>query len=229
MALSRDTSVSTTNTTNQTTGGTTTLSMTLGGSADVLYVEISFWNNGGAAAGCSGVTWNSSAMTFVGGTNSVNGTTGHFRTEFWRIVAPTTGTHNIIATVGGQCDKLGIAATSLIGADQTTPTDTFATAFGTTGSVTTTISTTVSNTIMLDGVCHLSANTASANSGTSVYNDGAVGAGVAAQYGTAVSNGTNNMTWTYPDPGDEWAYMVLAVRPSTGGGGGGSTTGSFFF
>jgi hypothetical protein len=29
------------------------------------------------------------------------------------------------------------------------------------------------------------------------------------------------MTWTYPDPGDGWAYSVLAVKPA----GGGVTTG----
>ena len=214
MALSRDTSVFTTNTTNQMAGGTTTLSMTLSGTADALYVMVSFWNNGGTAAGCSGVTWNGVAMTFVTGSGQ-NSTSDKFRTEAWRIVAPATGTHDIVATVGGQCDKLGFAATSFIGADQTTPTDVVGTTSGTAGSVTTNITTTVANTIMLDSVSHLSANTASASSNTQIYNDGAVGMGAAAQYGTAASAGTNSMSWTYP-PGDEWAYTLLAVRPAGG-------------
>lgn len=207
---------SSTNTSNQSSGGTTTVGYnSTTGSDRLLIVNVAFWNNGGAAAGCSGITYGGVAMTLV--TNSRQLSTGNkFLTEQWYLVAPATGTNNVVATVGGQCDKLGLAVLSFTGADQTNPIDVNGKTSGTSGTVTQSITTTVAGTIMTDSVSHLSANTATANSHSLIYNDGASGAGMASQYGTAASAGTNSLSWTYPDPGDEWAYSVLAVRPSSG-------------
>lgn len=210
---SLDNTGSTTNVGSQTTGGTTTLSFAIGASANrLLIVSISYWNNGGTAAGCSGVTFNGTAMTLVSG-SAINSVGGKFRTEQWYLIAPTNTTANIVATVGGQCDKLGLAATSFFGVNQTTPVDANTSASGTAASVTASITTNNGSEYMVDCVCHLSANTASSSTNTSIYNDGAVGAGVAAQYGLSAAAGSSSMSWTYPDPGDEWAYSVLAVKP----------------
>lgn len=204
---------STTNTSNQSTGGTTSTSFPTSGSNRLLIVNVAFWNNGGTAAGCSGITYAGVGMTLVPGSRQ-NSAGNKFLTEQWYLIAPATGSNSLVAMVGGQCDKLGLALLSFTDADQTNPIDVNGKTSGTSGTVTQSITTTVAGTIMTDSVSHLSANTASSNTGSLIYNDGAVGMGAASQYASMASAGSNSMSWTYPDPGDEWAYSVLAVRPA---------------
>ena len=219
MALAFDAVAHTTNTTNQTSGGTTTYSHTVGsGSNLLLIVAVSFWSNGSSSAGLSGLTYNGTSMTLVSGTAQTS-SSGAFYTAIYALPAPVTGTNSIVATVAGQCDKLGLASISFTGADQTTGIDAAGGTIGTSGTVTQSLTTTAASEYLVDAVSHLSANTASSNSNTSIYNDGAVGAGTASQYGSAASAGSNSMSWTYPDPGDQWAYSVAAVKAASGGGG----------
>lgn len=217
MALAIDATSSGVNITNQTAGGTTTVSHTCTGSNRVLIVSISTWNNGGTGTGCSGVTYNGVAMTAIGNsTGSTGTTTGQFYTEQWRLVAPATGTNNIVATVAGKTDKLGVAAISFTGADQTTGIDVSGKTFGTSGTVTQSVTTTAASEYLVDAVCHLSANNPTSSTGTQILSSATAGTSTAAQYGTAISAGSNALSWTYPDPGDEWAYSVLAVKPDAG-------------
>lgn len=216
MALNIDATSHGTNTTHQSLGGTTTVSHTCTGSNLALIVSIAMWNNGGTAAGCSGVTYNGTAMTKVTGSGQ-NSSGGKFYTEQWYLIAPSTGANNIVATVGGACDKLGVAGVSFTGADQTNPIDVNTTASGTGSSVTASLTTTAASEYLVDAACRLSANTATSNSGTSVLNDGAVGAAMAVQYASAASSGSNSMSWTYPAGADEWAYSVLAVKAAAAG------------
>lgn len=218
MALAVDATSSGVNITNQTAGGTTTVSHTCTGSNGILIVSISAWNNGGTGTGCSSVTYNGVSMTAVGNsTGSTGTTTGQFYTEQWRLVAPSTGTNNIVATVAGKTDKLGVAAISFTGADQTTGVDVSGRTFGTSGTVTQSVTTTAASEFLIDAVCHLSANNPTSSTGTQILSSATAGTSTAAQYAAAASAGSNSMTWTYPDPGDEWAYSVLAVK-ATGGG-----------
>lgn len=211
MALAIDATSSGINTTNQTAGGTTTVSHTCTGSNLVLIVSISTWNNGGTGMGCSGVTYNGTAMTMLG--NSA--VSGQFYTEQWRLVAPSAGTHNIIATVSGKTDKLGLAGISFTGADQTTGVDVSTGTTGTVATVTASLTTTSASEYLVDVVNHLSANTPTSHSGTTIMSDATNGVDTSSQYAAAVSSGTNSMNYVYPDPGDAWAYSVLAVMAGT--------------
>lgn len=216
MAQVLDTTNSTVSTVNQTTGGTTTLSYTVGSLTNgALIVSLSTWNNGGTGTGCSGVTYNGVAMTKVGSGAS----NGSFYTEQWVLAAPASGTHNIVATVSGKTDKLGMSAASFSGVDQTTVYDVNNTATGTSGSVTASLTTAANGEYMIDCVSHLSANNPTAHSNTQIYSDATSGTSTVSQYGVATTAGSNSMSWTYPDPGDGWAYSILALKDAGGGGG----------
>lgn len=155
-------------------------------------------------------------MSLVSGSTSSN---ADFYTEIWSLLAPTSGTANIVATVLGKTDKLGLTAISFTGGNTSTVIDVSGAATGTSGTVTASLTTTLNSEYLFDAVSHLSANTASSSTGTQIYNDGAIGAGMASQYKTAPASGSNSMSWTYPDPGDKWAYSVVAIKAAGGGGG----------
>lgn len=199
---------------NQVSGGTTTVGFTTGGGSNrLLIASISTWNNGGTGTGCSAVAYGLQSMTLVTGSGATNGA---FYTEQWYLIAPATGTTNLVATVTGKTDKLGAGIISFTGADQITGIDTNSTAIGTSATVTKALTLAAANEYMVDAMSHLSANTSSGHSNTAIYEDATSGTDTAAQYGLVSSSGSNGMSYTMPDPGDTWAYSVLAVK-ATGG------------
>lgn len=195
-------------------GGTTTLSFLTGSGANrLLVVSVSTWDNGGTAGGCTTLTYGLQSMTLLSGSPATN---GPFYTEQWALVAPTSGTANIVATVAGTTTKIGLAAISFTGADQTTGIDTNGSTTGTTGTVTNSLTLAAANEYMVDAMSHLSANTSSSHTNTAIYEDSTLGVDMASQYGSFASSGSHSMTWTMPDPGDSWAYSVLAVKAAGG-------------
>lgn len=216
MAIVLDSTASTQSTVNQTAGGTTTYAHAVTSNTNgLIALAVSAWNNGSTGTGLSGATYNGVALTKYALTSS--GTAGgDFYTEIWYLVAPATGTHNIIATVAGKTDKLGLSSLSLTGVDQTTVVDGGGTVTNTTGILTKSITTSAAGSWMLDITSHLSANAASSGTGTSIINSGTGGVGTASQYGTATSSGANSMTWTYPDAGDTGTYSIAAFLAAGG-------------
>lgn len=95
--------------------------------------------------GISGVTYNSVAMTLFA-------TRVGFETiKWWYLVAPSTGTNNVVVSASGNPDISSVAF-SFTGADQTTP---MAAINGTTGNSTspsTSVTTTTTNSIVIDAV-----------------------------------------------------------------------------
>lgn len=72
-------------------GTTNTISMTLGASADIL---IAFAM--GVGRNVTGITWNGVAMTQFA---TVTSSAGDFRSYGFYLLAPATGTHNLISTI----------------------------------------------------------------------------------------------------------------------------------
>lgn len=194
-------------------GGTVTESFLTGsGSNRLLIVSISTWDNGGTAGGCTTVTYGLQSMSLLSGSPATNGA---WYTEQWVLVAPTSGTANIIATVAGTTTKIGLGTISFTGADQTTGIDTNSSATGTSGTVTKALTLGATNEYMVDAMSHNSANTSSSRTNTSIYEDATSGTDTAAQYGSISGSGSQSMSWTMPDPGDAWAYSVLAVKSAS--------------
>ncbi len=216
MALAVDATSSGTNVTAQTAGNTTTVSHVIT-SATVLVVSISAWDNGGVGTGCSGVTYNGIAMTAVGNSTGSTGTsTGSFYTEQWYLLAPATGTHNIVATVAGKTDKLGLSGISFSGGSTVTAIDVSSKTFGTSGTYLAGVTTTVASEYLVDCISHLSTNSPSSHTGTQIYTDAASSTSTGSQYSAAAPAGNISMNWVYPDVGDEAAYSVLAVKAVSG-------------
>ena len=205
-----------TNITAQLAGGTTTVSHVVGsGTNRTLIVNVSAWNNGGTGTGCSSITYGGVSMTKVTGSGIANGA---FYTEQWYLIAPTSGTANIVATVAAKTDKLGLGNVSFAGTNQTNPIDANTAVSGTVGTVTASLTTTSANEYLVDVVNHLSANTPTSHTGTTIILDASLGVDTSSQYGPATTAGANSMNYVYPDPGDAWAYSVLAVKAASSGG-----------
>ncbi|MDD1670166.1 MAG: hypothetical protein LUQ67_02440 [Methanomicrobiales archaeon] len=104
---------------------TITISHTTYGSDRLMLVGVSINNNGLETV--SSITYNGDALTRVG--YSINTMSGgdDARVEIWKLVAPDTGTHNVVVTFSSSLAFAGGAGVmTFTGVDQTTPNGTFA-------------------------------------------------------------------------------------------------------
>ena len=101
------------------TGSGLTIAHTISGVDRVLYVMTSVQDGNHANYPITVCTYNGISLTKVRSDEA----TGNNRTEIWRLIAPPTGTHNIIVSAAGTLGELAIIGVSLTGADQTAPED----------------------------------------------------------------------------------------------------------
>lgn len=106
---------------------TITVSHTTGtGTNRLLLVGISININNNNTTSVTGVTYGGTALTKVGAHNNSGGTR---RIEQWYLLAPPSGTANVVATVhipSNVTEGVVVGATTFTGADQTVPLGTFA-------------------------------------------------------------------------------------------------------
>ena len=159
----------TTSSSRRLTTGTTTLTFahTTTGTNLVLVVGVSMNISGGVSATVGGVTYNGVALTKAGAHND---SANQRRTEMWYLIAPATGTHNVIVTV-----KVPFAATigtvagatTFTGADQTSPIRTYASNDGNTNAPYVDVASDT-NDMVLDTMATLGSRTVTSASGTQV-------------------------------------------------------------
>src|SRR5712692_3742121 len=110
---------------------TVTLAHTTSAGANrLLIVGVSMNITNNSATAVSGVTYNGTAMTLVGAHNDAGLMR---RVEMWRLLAPTSGTFNVIVSVNiPSAVTIGVTvgATTFTGVDQTVPLGTFVSADG---------------------------------------------------------------------------------------------------
>lgn len=100
--------------------GTITVSHVMGTvSNGVLYVMTSAQDSNHANFPVTTILYGLQSMTKVRSDEAA----GNNRTEIWRLINPTSGTANIVATVTGSVGEFALIGISLSGVDQTTPTD----------------------------------------------------------------------------------------------------------
>ena len=114
------------------------------GSNRLLIVGISF-RDGNVMA--NAVTYGGTALTLIG---AQTGPGSQNRTEMWRLLAPASGTANIVVTMSA-AKQIVTGGISFTGVNQTTPLGTFASAQGMTGTATVT-ATSATNELVLDTV-----------------------------------------------------------------------------
>jgi len=139
-----------------TTPANKTFSHTVSGANRVLYVGVASY---GSAV--SGVTYNGDALSEVWNTSRASA----YYSSGWILVAPDTGTHDVVVTYTGTASAWqdqGISAISFTGANQTTPNGTAVTANNYSTSASVTVST---------GVGEIVVDAARAGNGLTVGSD----------------------------------------------------------
>lgn len=111
-------------TTDVATLGSSTTSITIPSTSNrCLFVSVAVQGNVGVA--CTSVTHNGTAMTLIGQSGGTNNGYGHTSISYiYKLVAPATGTHDVVVTATGLS---GVSIYSLSNVDQTTPTEAFGT------------------------------------------------------------------------------------------------------
>ena len=109
---------------------TLTVAHTTAGTNRLMLVGVSINITNAPTAGVVGVTWNGTPLSFVGAHNDTGSTR---RVEMWYLLAPVTGTSNVVVTVNiPAAVQEGVVAgvTTFTGVDQTVPLGTFVSADG---------------------------------------------------------------------------------------------------
>ena len=157
----------------------------------------------------SGVTYNGVGLTELVN-HSESGDNAHV--EIWYLVAPTTGTHDVVISQSGANDVVG-GATSWTGVDQATPFGPTAVADGTASPATVDV-TSASSEVVVDVVGARNAATLTVGAGqTQRWNLGAgvIDGGGSSEPGAA----TVAMSWTLMGT-FEWAIAGVSLKPSSG-------------
>ena len=180
------------------TSTSTTTSVTVGASDNLLVVFVGNAYNSGNSVPPDGFTYNSVSLTLLGNV----GHNGAPTTSVWYLSAPPTGTHNLVGswttnTSGGACC---VTAVPMSGAATSSIFGTVATAFSTANNnpaITATGGSTGS--IYLAGTINLITTTTSTGSGqTDVANTGSIGGGANNSFdvSTIAGSGSGAFTWT---------------------------------
>ncbi|HEX3820228.1 MAG TPA: C25 family cysteine peptidase [Candidatus Sulfotelmatobacter sp.] len=115
-------------------GGTLTIAHTTAGTNRLMLVGVSMNIKNGNTAKVSGVKWNGTALTLLGAQNDSG---NQRRVEIWRLLAPATGSANVVVTFTipfFTTEGVSAGVTTFTGVDQTVPMGTFTSADGTNGS-----------------------------------------------------------------------------------------------
>ncbi len=184
-----------------------TISHTTGsGSYRLMLVGVSFNNDGYETV--TGVTYNGTALTLVG----TEATTDDARVEIWRLVAPSTGTHNVVITFSAallQDAHAGVMTFTNV--YQTTPLGTFVSAKHD-GSTPATVDIPSASGEIVFGVVASEYDTLTASSGqteqwnlavSSTYGAGGTAAGAAT---------TVTMSWNLA-AANHWAMGGVSIKP----------------
>lgn len=201
------------------TSGTVSLSYACDAAATMLVVGVGTKDSTLANRTVSSVNWNTSeALTSVG----VNDDGGRSRVEIYRLLSPTTGTHNVDVALGGSCNGIFFVY-ALSGNDTTTPVEaTQAYSFDGSSPEGATLSSTSTGSLVIDTVYFTSfgGGTISAGAGQTAQINTSLPA--MASYKTGGGSVSVSYSWTGGTSLFEAAGLAISVAPSSGGGGGSS-------
>ena len=107
-------------------------------------------NTSAADLPITGITYNTVALTKV--RSDMQGDPNRVRTEIWYLVAPGTGTNNVVVSFTGTVDRAVVVAVSFYGAAQSSLPDAQNGAVGTATSNTLSVTTVAANAMVLDAV-----------------------------------------------------------------------------
>jgi len=192
-------------------GTTTTSPLTIShtvaaGSKRLLVVGI--YGRAGTSFSISSVTYNGVALTEAGFSKS-----GLSYCGLWYLIAPATGTHNVVITFAGVgSPRISAGVVSRIGVDQTTPIGTVAATTLTTGQPTVNVSS-ATDEVVVDVVgVHADATFTVGANQTSRWvapTTGTMSAAGSEEPGAA----TVTMSWTASSTGSFWRIVAMPIKP----------------
>jgi hypothetical protein len=220
-----------------------TISHTTSGTNRLMLVAISIDND--QMETVSSVTYNGTGLTLVGAVAQDDDA----RVEIWRMIAPPTGTYNVVVNfANGESPGSGLRRGAIIGVmtftnvDQTTPLGTFASnksSSGTSGSVSVSSAT---NELVLGVVSYENDDDTQgvtpAGGQTERWNNKVTEGSITTSGAGSTKAGASSVTISYTFPySNHWAMGGVSIKPApaspppaasggaghTGGGGGGST------
>lgn len=194
----------------QTTNATSiTVAHTCSGSDRVLFVGVGWSTGPEAMASVTGVTYNGVALTQIW--EIIDSPTDHANAG-WYLIAPATGTNNIVVTFASAMDEICAGGISFTGAHQTSPLGTFQTANGTTGNATVNVSS-AADEIVVDN-CYVGQNGITVGAGqTQRWQQANIGSYSTGGGSTETGAATTTMSWTITS-GNPWNIGAVPIKPA---------------
>jgi prepilin-type N-terminal cleavage/methylation domain-containing protein len=206
------------------TTGMTIANYTVAGSDRLMLVGVSINNDGYESV--SSVTWkgteNLTRVDYV-----ANGDDA--RAEIWRLVAPSTGTGNVVVTFDDALEREAVVGVvTFTGVDQSTPLGTFVSATGNSSSPAT-VNVSSAEGELVFGVVSAEYNSLTTDpSQTEHWNTRILGDGNTNGAGSTKAGAapTVQISWTINPDYNHWVVGGVSIKPSSGSGGGSGPAGS---
>ncbi|MCA9160355.1 MAG: DNRLRE domain-containing protein, partial [Planctomycetales bacterium] len=182
-----------------------TFSHTVSGTNRLLLVSVA--TEPTASEGVSSVTYNGTSLSFVG---SRLHAALNVRIETWALVAPATGTHNVVITLSAQSKAIAAGAVSFTGVDQSTPLGAYASAEG--DSSTATVNVASANGELVYGFAGVRKGTdATPGAGQTEQTD--VKTGNIEGVGSTEAGAASVVTSWSLDVSDKWIASGVSIKP----------------
>lgn len=190
-------------------GNTTiTVNHTMGAGANGVIYAILLWRKTTTKPSSPGCTWNGSAMTYVGTSDSLN--RGIF---LWRTIAPTSGAHDCVASWTNSTNAV-LVVVSYTGVSQTAPEGTLVTAGDNTNNPTCTVPS-AADQIVMDAVIMDTGVLTEGAGQTKRSSESATTANTATS--TQTGEASTVMDWS-SSTSDNWRVLAFAILPPSLGG-----------
>jgi VCBS repeat-containing protein len=183
---------------------------TSSGSDRLMLVGISFGKDNGDSV--ASVTYNGVALTKVDAQDG-----GEGRVEIWRLVAPATGTANLVVNFSGTSHEgAAIGVMTFTGVDQSTPLGAFAGAQADAGNPSVTV-TSAANELVFGVAAVSDSNDQGFTPGTGQTEKWDLFGGSSANGAGTTEAGAASVETSWTDPGGlKWAAAGVSIKPATG-------------
>ena len=189
-----------------------TVPATVAGTNNVLVVGVSMNITGNSGATVTSVTYNGAALTLAGVHNDAGSTR---RVEIWYLVAPATGTHNVVVNLSSPVDAV-VGATNVPGSDQTSPIRDFVSGDGAGGAIATLNVPSANGDTVVDALAIGGAQTVTAYGPTQTQawasSTGATASDVSGSGSTRAGAASVPLSETF-SANSNWSVGAVSVRP----------------
>lgn len=191
-----------------TANGAFTISHTTSGSNRIIVVDVA-QRSAFSGAGVSGVTYNGVALTEVSG-SPVQATGTWARSCRYFLIAPDTGTHDVVVTIIGSPQDTVATVRTYTGVHQTVPFGTHATADGSSGTPSVNVSS-ASGELVIDTLAFRSSPTVD---GSQTQRSNRAGNGPEIYGATSEEAGAGTVTMSWTGSSAEWTMIGSPLKPA---------------